>query len=92
MSLVYLITHPDVVIDPDVPAPQWPLSARGKERMKKMMMDLEQKIAIVLLLFLSTLCYADAASKTPECVVLLHGLARSEKSLLKNDWPFRCFP
>ena len=35
MSLVYLITHPDVVIDPDVPVPQWPLSARGKERMKK---------------------------------------------------------
>ncbi len=37
MSLVYLITHPDVVIDPDVPVPQWPLSARGKERMKKML-------------------------------------------------------
>ena len=35
MSLVYFITHPDVVIDPDVPVPQWPLSAQGKERMKK---------------------------------------------------------
>ena len=37
MSLVYFITHPDVVIDPDVPVPQWPLSARGKERMKKIL-------------------------------------------------------
>lgn len=45
MSLVYFITHPDVVIDPNVRVPQWPLSARGKERMKKMMMYLEQKIA-----------------------------------------------
>jgi hypothetical protein len=37
MSLVYFITHPDVVIDPEVPVPQWPLSHRGKERMKKLL-------------------------------------------------------
>jgi broad specificity phosphatase PhoE len=37
MRLVYFITHPDVVIDPVVPAPQWPLSPRGKERMKKLL-------------------------------------------------------
>jgi broad specificity phosphatase PhoE len=37
MRLVYFITHPDVVIDPDVPVPQWPLSQRGKERMNKLL-------------------------------------------------------
>ncbi len=37
MKLVYFITHPDVVIDPAVPVPQWPLSARGRERMEKML-------------------------------------------------------
>ncbi len=30
----YFITHPDVAIDPAVPVPQWPLSARGRERMR----------------------------------------------------------
>ena len=37
MRLVYFITHPDVVIDPAVPVPQWPLSSRGRERMKKLL-------------------------------------------------------
>ena len=32
---IYFITHPDVVIDPRVPVPQWPLSARGRERMQR---------------------------------------------------------
>ena len=31
---VYLITHPDVVIDPTVAVPRWPLSTRGIERMR----------------------------------------------------------
>jgi len=43
------------------------------------------KIINVVLLFLLTLCHAEAASKAPECVVLLHGLARTEKSLLKLE-------
>ena len=30
---VYFITHPDVVIDPAVQVPDWPLSARGMARM-----------------------------------------------------------
>jgi broad specificity phosphatase PhoE len=30
---VYFITHPNVVIDPAVPVPEWPLSIRGRERM-----------------------------------------------------------
>ena len=32
-STVYFITHPDVLIDPAVPVPDWPLSTRGCERM-----------------------------------------------------------
>jgi broad specificity phosphatase PhoE len=31
---VFFITHPDVAIDPAVPVPRWPLSARGRERMR----------------------------------------------------------
>jgi broad specificity phosphatase PhoE len=30
---VYFITHPNAAIDPAVPVPEWPLSARGRERM-----------------------------------------------------------
>lgn len=30
---VYFISHPDVVVDAAVPVPQWPLSARGRDRM-----------------------------------------------------------
>ena len=30
---VYFITHPDVLIDPAVPVPEWPLSPRGRDRM-----------------------------------------------------------
>ena len=33
--MYYYITHPDVVIDPEVPVPQWPLSEVGRERMEK---------------------------------------------------------
>ena len=31
---IYFITHPDVVIDPTIPVPQWPLSACGRSRMQ----------------------------------------------------------
>jgi broad specificity phosphatase PhoE len=34
MRLVRFITHPDVRIDPAVPVPDWPLSERGRERMR----------------------------------------------------------
>ena len=33
-STVWFITHPDVVIDPVVPVPEWPLSDVGLARMK----------------------------------------------------------
>ena len=31
---VYFVTHPDVVIDPATPVPQWPLAERGRRRMR----------------------------------------------------------
>ena len=34
MKTVYFITHPEVVIDPSIPVPQWPLSAQGLARMR----------------------------------------------------------
>ena len=37
MALVYYISHPDVVKDPAVPVPRWPLSARGRARMTAML-------------------------------------------------------
>jgi broad specificity phosphatase PhoE len=33
MARVFVITHPDVVIDPAVPVSDWPLSERGRARM-----------------------------------------------------------
>ena len=39
MKKVYLITHPDVIIDPAVPIPQWPLSPLGKQRMQKLLLQ-----------------------------------------------------
>jgi broad specificity phosphatase PhoE len=33
---IFFITHPDVVIDPDVPVPDWPLNERGRARMHAM--------------------------------------------------------
>ena len=34
MSTVFVITHPDVAIDPAMPVPDWELSARGRARMR----------------------------------------------------------
>ena len=34
MTLVHFITHPEVVIDPTIPVPDWPLSAVGIRRMR----------------------------------------------------------
>jgi broad specificity phosphatase PhoE len=33
VSRLLFITHPEVVIDPAVPVPEWPLSQRGRDRM-----------------------------------------------------------
>ena len=37
MRSVYFITHPEVVVDADVPVPEWSLSERGLERMSLML-------------------------------------------------------
>jgi broad specificity phosphatase PhoE len=37
--LVYFVTHPDVVIDPAVPVPRWPLSERGVARMRRLLRE-----------------------------------------------------
>lgn len=37
MPLVYYISHPDVIKSPDVPVPRWPLSARGRARMRALL-------------------------------------------------------
>src|SRR6202012_4016929 len=37
MATVFFITHPDVLIDPAVPVPDWPLSPRGVARMRAML-------------------------------------------------------
>jgi len=35
MASLIFITHPEVVIDPDRPVPEWPLSAVGRARMER---------------------------------------------------------
>ena len=35
MTVIHFITHPEVVIDPSVPVPDWPLSAEGIGRMAR---------------------------------------------------------
>ena len=37
MSLIYFVTHPDVVIDKDIPIPRWDLSDVGVSRTKKLL-------------------------------------------------------
>lgn len=37
MRALYFITHPDVVVDPSLPVPAWPLSTRGLARMRRLL-------------------------------------------------------
>jgi len=37
MALVHIITHPEILIDPAVPVPDWALSPRGAARMRAML-------------------------------------------------------
>ena len=34
MNIAYLITHPEVVVDPNTPVPKWHLSDKGVHRMR----------------------------------------------------------
>ena len=37
MTNVFFITHPEVVVDPSIPVPQWKLSPRGVARAHQML-------------------------------------------------------
>jgi broad specificity phosphatase PhoE len=37
VACVYFITHPEVVVDPLTPVPQWKLSSRGEARVRRML-------------------------------------------------------
>ena len=37
MTSIFFITHPEVVVDPRIPVPQWKLSARGIARVHRML-------------------------------------------------------
>jgi broad specificity phosphatase PhoE len=39
MARILFITHPEVVVDPAVPIPEWPLSALGRARMERFSED-----------------------------------------------------
>lgn len=39
MPTIFFLTHPEVVIDPAVPIPRWPLSDVGKRRMERFVGD-----------------------------------------------------
>jgi broad specificity phosphatase PhoE len=39
MSIIHFITHPEVVIDPAIPVPDWPLSSLGRERMQRAVLE-----------------------------------------------------
>ena len=39
MSIVHFITHPEVVIDPAIPVPDWPLSPVGRKRMRRAVLE-----------------------------------------------------
>lgn len=39
MATVHFVTHPEVVIDPLIPVPDWPLSALGRARMAALARD-----------------------------------------------------
>jgi broad specificity phosphatase PhoE len=37
VQIAYFITHPGVMIDPAIPVPQWRLSSRGIDRMRRIL-------------------------------------------------------
>jgi broad specificity phosphatase PhoE len=43
MASILFVTHPEVVIDPLVPIPEWPLNATGRERMERFASSLAGK-------------------------------------------------
>lgn len=43
MAAVFFLTHPEVVIDPAVPIPRWPLSEVGRRRMARFVEQMAQR-------------------------------------------------
>ena len=52
MKIVYFMTHPEVIIDPKVPVPHWPLSERGLIRMRRLLK--QPWVAAITSLYCST--------------------------------------
>lgn len=94
MKITY-ITHPDVVKDPDLPVPQWPLSDVGKRRMRGFLAN--RFIQDLTVLFCSTEQKAiDGAEILAQNLGLVAGVReglgendRSSTGYLKEDgfWP-----
>jgi broad specificity phosphatase PhoE len=83
MSTVYFITHPDVVIDPAVPVQEWPLSERGRARMKALA---EQNwMSGLRAIYCST-----ERKATDGAMILAEGLALSH-SVVPRTWRERPF-
>ncbi len=60
--LVYYISHPDVVKDPTIPVPRWPLSERGRARMTALLA--RPWVAEISAVYCSCLLYtSDAADE-----------------------------
>jgi len=69
MTLVYFISHPEVVIDRQIPVPQWDLSPRGHARLAILVG--QPWMAIVQALFSST---EQKAKTTAAAIAHAHGL------------------
>ena len=52
MTSVFFITHPEVVVDPLIPVPQWKLSPRGVARVHRMLEQdwVADKLSLTVLL------------------------------------------
>jgi broad specificity phosphatase PhoE len=83
MAIVHFITHPEVVIDPAVPVPDWPLSALGMRRMRLALG--RPWLASVRAIFSSAERKAnDAACVVAECLqltpIVIEGLGENDRS------------
>jgi broad specificity phosphatase PhoE len=84
MSIIHFITHPEVVIDPAIPVPDWPLSSLGRERMQRAVLE-QPWLRDVRALFSSTERKArDAATIIAEHLRLqsavIEGLGENDRS------------
>jgi broad specificity phosphatase PhoE len=84
MSIIHFITHPEVVIDPAIPVPDWPLSSLGRERMQRTVLE-QPWLRDVRALFSSTERKArDAATIIAEHLCLqpavIEGLGENDRS------------